>query len=59
MRTSRLVILATLLVALTSGAITGREAIARGAQIEGEAGAIERMRAILPAVRASPHRAPA
>jgi DNA-binding HxlR family transcriptional regulator len=38
------------LVALTGGAITGSEAIARGAQIEGDAAAIERMGAILPVI---------
>ena len=37
------------LIALTGGAIDGPEALARGALIEGEPAAIERMRKILPA----------
>lgn len=42
------------LVALTGGAITSGEAIARGAQIDGDAPAIERMRAILPVISSEP-----
>lgn len=36
------------LVALTAGVITGLEAVQRGARIEGDAAALERMRRILP-----------
>jgi DNA-binding HxlR family transcriptional regulator len=45
------------LAALTGGAITGPEAIMRGAQIEGDADAIERMRAVLPLRRAEEEQA--
>lgn len=44
-------------LALTSGAITPLDALARGARIEGEPAAIERMRRILPS-RAVPEEAP-
>jgi DNA-binding HxlR family transcriptional regulator len=42
------------LAALTGGAIDGPEAAARGARIEGDGAAIERMRAILPIPSPSP-----
>jgi DNA-binding HxlR family transcriptional regulator len=42
------------LVALTSGAISGAEAMRRGARIEGEPAAIERMRRILPSAGPQP-----
>ena len=45
------------LAALSGGEMTGPEAIRRGARIEGDAAALERMRAILPQRRAQPEEA--
>lgn len=47
------------LIALTGGAIGGLEALARGARIEGDPAAIERMRAVLSADSAPAAREPA